>query len=105
VSGFRSDGLQVARGADGSVVVSGDVDLATARIFEMALLEATEGDGDVVVDLAGVSFMDSSGLNVFVRCHKALDGTGQRLVVRRPQPMVRQVLEIGGITAFVFVED
>ena len=62
------------------------------------------GKGNVVIDLAGVRFMDSAGLNILIRCFKPLDAQGRRLVLRRPQDAVRRTLELGGITTLVDLE-
>lgn len=100
--GATDDGVvSVSVAPDGSIVVGGEIDAFTAAPVETALERAVaERSGDVVVDLAGVTFLDSGGLNVLIRCHKALDPTGRRIVLRHPQPAVRRALEIGGVFTF-----
>jgi anti-anti-sigma factor len=87
----RSDGGAEAR-------VSGELDLAT---YESALSALTpiveaEGQGDVVLDLAELSFVDSSGIRLFIKLQQALGDRG-RLVLRAPQPQVVKVIEIAGL--------
>ncbi|MEY2399550.1 MAG: anti-sigma factor antagonist [Actinomycetota bacterium] len=90
-----------ATAADGVVVVRGEIDLASAPRFEHALADALEeARGDLVVDLAGVAFMDSAGMNVLVRIFKTLDSEGRTLRLVHPNPSVRRALEIGGVATF-----
>lgn len=85
---------------DGDVVVEvrGEVDLSTAPVLD----ERLSGLADVhklVIDLSGVSFLDSSGLGVLVRTSNKLEDHGGsiRLVVNQPQ--VLKVLEITGLVS------
>src|SRR5689334_9721738 len=57
-----------ARQADGRVLltVSGDVDLAAHARFQEAAEPWTAAPNDVVLDLSGVTFLDSMGLRVLV---------------------------------------
>ena len=45
---------------------AGEVDLATARSLQTALVRAADAGGDIEVDLFGVSFMDSQGLAAMI---------------------------------------
>ena len=97
--------LSVTTGADGTVVVSGEVDLYTAPLLERAVESAMErGEGNVVIDMTDVRFMDSAGLNIIIRCFKPLDAQGRRVVLRHPQEAVRRTLELGGIVTLVDLE-
>lgn len=73
------------RAVPGAVVVAvvGDVDMNTVPELEEQLAESTRSDVPLVLDLAGVTFLDSTGLGALVRCHRRgqRDGTGFRVVV------------------------
>jgi anti-sigma B factor antagonist len=90
------------RGVDDRVCVvspDGEIDLATAPALKAALLESLhEGYRDVIVDLSGVSHMDSTGLGVLVAFHRRLDGHG-RLAIAAIQRAVLTIFEITGIGA------
>jgi len=62
------------------VVLEGEFDAVSAPVtrteFERVL---TEGGGDVIVDLSGVTFMDSSGAGALVFLHKRLVGLKRTL--------------------------
>jgi len=97
--------LSVTTEPDGTVVVTGEVDLYSAPTLEAVIDGAVAGgEGNVVIDLAGVRFMDSAGLNIIIRCYKPLDEQGRLLVLRSPQETVRRTLELGGITTLVVME-
>ena len=101
----EDDYLSVTMDPDGTVVVTGEVDLYSAPTLEAVVDGAVAGSaGNVVIDLAGVRFMDSAGLNILIRYFKPLDEQGRRLVLRSPQDTVRRTLELGGITTLVVLE-
>ena len=81
---------------NGSVViaVTGDVDIATADELRAHLARAVECHEVVVVDLAGVGFMDSTGLGVLVASYNRAARSGRRLVVARPQKIVKNALRL-----------
>jgi anti-anti-sigma factor len=95
------------RREDASVLleVAGELDLATAAAVEEHL-EAASGDGTraVVVDLRGVTFMDSSGLRMLLKADVAARRDGWRLsLVPGPEPVMR-VFELTGVAGrFTFV--
>jgi anti-anti-sigma factor len=81
------------------VVASGEIDMATAPMLARELTAAIEaGDGAVVLDLAGVTFFDSSGLRVAIVAHRDLGERGRRLaVVCEPEGHVRRTFMLAGL--------
>ncbi len=105
----RGDGeltVQIEDGVDGwEIVVVGEIDMATsstlrAYIDGVIVLER----GDIVLDLSGVGFMDSTGLGVIVKAARDLEAKGFELVLRAPSPRVRRVLQITGIGRLIRVQ-
>lgn len=90
---------------DGRAVVSvrGEIDLSTADQFRAAIEAAMDGRGPLEIDLAGTTFMDSSGLAVLVAAHRRLGQAQEALVVRDPGPSIRKMLEISGVGALLDV--
>jgi ABC-type transporter Mla MlaB component len=62
-----------------------------------ALAQAFEQDDRIAIDLSGVTFLDSSGLTLFVRAHKRATRNGGRLVLRSPQAQARKVFDLTGL--------
>jgi anti-anti-sigma factor len=62
------------------------------------------GDDDVVIDMAEVSFMDSSGLRVLLDLHQRADQAGCRLVLLTPSQTVTKLLDVSGLSDHFTVE-
>jgi anti-anti-sigma factor len=82
---------------DGLVVValSGDLDLAARPVLRSVLNSHLDDDRDLVLDLARVTFMDSSGLEMLLAAHAELR-PGRRIVLRHVQERVHRVLDLTG---------
>ncbi len=80
------------------VTLSGEIDVAAAPTVRERLEQAASGDGTLIVDLTGVSFIDSTALGVLIGIHKQRVGAdaGMRLVVSEPR--ILKVFEITGLT-------
>ena len=48
----------------------------------------------VRADVAGVDFMDSSGLRALIEARTRLEAEGRRLVVVNPRPSVLRIIEV-----------
>jgi anti-anti-sigma factor len=59
---------------------------------------------DVVVDLAGVTFCDSAGLNALIRLKKLVAGLGGDFRIINPPMHLRRVLELSGLSEYLNVE-
>jgi anti-anti-sigma factor len=87
------DFISVEVDDDGVIFVTGDVDIAGGPILEAALLQR-ENDRPVVVDLAGVSFIDSSGLRSLLAASLRAHQRDTFLSLRNVGPEVQRLLEI-----------
>lgn len=79
-----------------TVVLAGELDPHSADSVAEALhaLGGDEAVTRVVVDLAGVGFIDSSGLRVLLAADEALTANGSKLVLRSPSDAARRLFEI-----------
>ena len=57
--------------------------------------------GRVVVDMRQVVFLSSIGIRLLLSTAKSLKLQGGRMAIASPQPLVREVLEIVGITTLI----
>jgi anti-anti-sigma factor len=73
------------------VTVRGEIDMDTAGQLIDAI---TTVAGTAVVDLSGVTFIDSTGLQGLLRAQKAARQRGDDLILRQPSKAVRRVLEL-----------
>jgi anti-sigma B factor antagonist len=78
-----------------TVVVRGEVDLENVTDLRSTLDEVVATtNGDIVIDLAEVSYLDSSGLHELLSARDHLAALDRRFIVRRPSPIVLRLFEI-----------
>ena len=78
--------------------VAGEVDLSTAPALRSRIEQVVDGGARrLVVDLADVSFMDSSGLSVLVAGFKGMREAGGEMVVVCPNTSIAKIFSITGL--------
>ncbi|MFF0191117.1 STAS domain-containing protein [Streptomyces sp. NPDC005244] len=85
--------------------LTGDIDFTQIGPLEEALAAALRMNPPLrllVIDLDGVGFCDSSGLNVFLQARQATEERGIELRLVHPALPVQRVLQITG-TADIFL--
>ncbi|MFI5476512.1 STAS domain-containing protein [Streptomyces cacaoi] len=85
------------------VTVQGEIDHDVKELLSAALLSGygAEPPSRIVVDLSRVTFMDSSGINVFVAALKAVSRNGGWLRIAAAQKPVLHVMRLVGIDALI----
>lgn len=79
------------------VWVRGEHDLATRVHLSVMIAQAARlGDGDIAIDLSGVTFMDASTVGAIVGARNRL-GAHRSLSVRDPSPRARWLLDLCGL--------
>ena len=97
--------IEVSSDEGGSTLaLSGEVDPYTTEQLDAAIDEALATDPRLVLDLAGVTFIDSAGLRSLIRAQRAAESTAGSLVLRAPRSSTLRVLEITGLTDELTVE-
>jgi anti-anti-sigma factor len=78
--------------------VTGEIDVANADALEQAITAQIDREAlGLVLDLGGLSFMDSSGVHLLFHFLEALGRRGQRLAIVMPlDSPPRRVLELSG---------
>jgi anti-sigma B factor antagonist len=86
--------------------LAGELDAAGAQELHTALSDRVgRGEGDVVVDVARLAFIDSIGLGALVKAAGQLERQHRRLRVVGAQGAVRAAIEGTGLAARVGLED
>jgi anti-sigma B factor antagonist len=93
----NTDALNIQIGDDGSINVAGEIDMAGGPVLEAAILDC-EGDGPLIIDLAQVSFIDSSGLRSLLEASRRARARGSSIHLRRVGSEVARLLDITGTT-------
>ena len=82
----------------GRVAVTGELDIATAPQLERALeTQLAAGAGEIVLDLRGVTFIDSSGLRVVLVASRSAASEGRRLIVVPGDGQVLRVIRLAQV--------
>ena len=79
------------------MIATGEIDLYTApRLHsELAAVIANAGqDMRVTVDMSGVEFCDSTGMNVLLSCLRQVRERGGELELAAPRPAVMKILQV-----------
>lgn len=93
---------------DGSVVLSptGDVDMSRSPVLREAITTARNEHPDrLIVNLADVGYMDSSGLATLVEAMKLVRGTETQLVLCAMNDRVRAIFEIARLDQYFVIRE
>lgn len=85
------------------IKLCGELDHHSAKYALDGIAEAVESflPRDTVIDLEGLTFMDSSGIAVIVRTNRKTQLIGGRLWIENPPPQALKVLDASGIDRLV----
>jgi anti-sigma B factor antagonist len=85
-------------GATVTITLRGDADLPGVGDFEDMLATLVGSDVETIrVDLTGVAFIDSAGINALLKGRRAAEDHGQTFVVSDANGLVRELLEMTGV--------
>jgi anti-sigma B factor antagonist len=92
-------GIAEEEGPGGAHVVRvhGELDIATAGDLERAVLRPREPGEQVVLDLAGLRFMDSTGLRVLMRARSEARAGRWDLYLRNVPANVQRLFSLSGV--------
>nr|WP_241769783.1 STAS domain-containing protein [Cellulosimicrobium sp. MM] len=101
----RTSGIVYAP-ADGGVVVTmwGEVDAALRDRASEAMSYVLDTRGRVVVDVADVTFIDSSGIAFIIQLYMLGEEDGREVVLRDPSPSIVELLDMIGMGGRIPVE-
>jgi len=101
--------VSVLGNPDDSVIltVRGNLDVDSGTVLTTALDQVLSRPVPrVVVDLSGVEFCDSTGMNVLLSCLRRVRERGGELEIASPKPAVRKILQVTGLdSVFTLVDD
>ncbi|MBW8484145.1 STAS domain-containing protein [Actinomadura parmotrematis] len=83
------------------VTVTGELDYGNAVVLSSALDEVSlRTGGGLVLDLAELTYCDSTGITVFISAYKRAVASGARFALAAPNPDLARVLGIIGLDDF-----
>lgn len=81
---------------------AGRIDTNTSPELEDALVY--DGVNEIVFDFAAVEYISSAGLRVLMTAQKAMMAAGGKMTVKSPNTMVRNVLDMTGMSSIFTIE-
>ena len=88
------------------LALSGELDVVSAPGLQQRLAEVlSEPHKRVMLDLNGLTFVDSAGVSVLIRAKQAAESSGRTLVLRRPTEQLERVFALVGLADWLAVED
>jgi len=94
---FPNESFTIEVADDGAIVVTGDLDMAAGPLLDATLVQREE-QHPVVIDVANVFFIDSSGLRSLLDASRRAQARDSEVVLRSVGPEVARLLEITGTT-------
>ncbi len=80
------------------IEVSGELDLASAPDLETELNRLGDSDVELVIlDLRKLRFIDSTGISLLAKAHRAAEDAGRRFAVVKGPRQVQRLLELAGL--------
>jgi anti-anti-sigma factor len=84
------------------LTLNGELDLASAPALRETIARlSSEGTTEIVLDIGGLQFIDSTGLRCILAARSACERAGTRMVVQpepdRVAPQVRRLLQVTGL--------
>ncbi len=81
------------------VTLQGEVDAASSGALRSGVKDALAGGyKKVVLDMTGVSFIDSAGLRVLIDSQKLAENTGASVTIDQASEVVKRLLEMTALT-------
>lgn len=88
---------------EGGIRLSGEIDASCIGSLAQHLNPLPGTTGDVTIQLAGVGFIDSSGLRELIDAHQRAERVGRRVLMTEPSAVVLRLFEISGLLNYVHV--
>lgn len=91
-------------GTELEVILGGRLDIATSPELEKQLDGGLEGITSLIFELKELEYVTSAGLRVLLNAQEVMDEQGQ-MIVRHPNEVVYEVLELTGFLDFMTIEE
>jgi anti-sigma B factor antagonist len=93
-------------GTSATVVVRGEIDLATQAEFRAVLSDlVVSGQVNLTIDLSGVDFIDSTGLGALIGARRRVHAFNGSLCLREPSEQVMKVFAVTGLNRVFDIQE
>jgi anti-anti-sigma factor len=91
-------------GSTATVTLIGRLDISGAEVVALPLATLSGSKNNLMIDMAGVTFVASLGLRHLVSAAKAVGRKGGRLVLLNPNTAVAEVITMSGLADLLQIE-
>lgn len=98
--------LKIDKHLDGSkltIVLTGRLDTMSSPELEKEIKSSIEGITDLVLDLAGLDYLSSSGLRVILSAQKVMNKQGEMTIIH-VNDMIMDIFEITGFSDILTIQ-
>lgn len=98
--------VEVQAGAEANVLfLSGELDLGTVNEFRMAVEPLAANHGvPLKVNLRELTYIDSTGIGIFVAVLKSRQEKGEALIVQEVPVKIKRLFDMTGLSKFLTIE-
>ncbi|MDQ7831702.1 MAG: STAS domain-containing protein [Desulfovibrionaceae bacterium] len=84
------------------VVLGGEIVMDMIQEYKVRTERLLSADGcrEVVADLSGVTFMDSSGIGFLIGLRRRAESSGRRFRLQNPSPQIKKLLDMLRLSDF-----
>jgi anti-anti-sigma factor len=91
-------------GSTATVVMVGRLDIPGAEVVALPLAALSGSKNQLIIDMAGVTFIASIGLRHLAAAAKVVRRRGGRLVLLNPAAVVAEVIRTSGLIEYLPIE-
>ena len=91
-------------GLTATITLIGRLDILGAESIDLPLATLSGSKNEIIIDMAGVTFIASIGLRHLVSAAKAVQRRGGRLTLLNPTAAVGEVITTSGLTILLPIE-
>lgn len=91
-------------GSTATMTLIGRLDILGAESIDLPLATLSGSKNEILIDMAGVTFIASIGLRHLVSAAKAVQRRGGRLTLLNPSAAVDEVITMSGLTILLPIE-
>ncbi|MBQ3864736.1 MAG: STAS domain-containing protein [Clostridia bacterium] len=86
------------------ISVSGRLDTTTSPELETIIKEEMADTSSLTIDMENLEYISSAGLRVLLLAQKAMNEKDGKMVVKKPNDVIREIFEMTGFMDFLTVE-
>ncbi len=100
----QNESVRVLLADDGTISVVGEIDLAGGPLLDQVIAAREAAGDDVVIEMAEVTFVDSSGLRSLIAASQRAAGAGRRVRLVAPSAVLVRLLDITATTSMFDID-